>query len=110
MFTGFMSSGVHVYVFFSNEALVGRGDSRVTATVSPSGSDVVTVRVFCCPWVTLKTLSTVMLGLALAAAVALFSFFELVANVAAAASSLPVTARSKRHSLFSPHVFNAAVR
>ena len=67
MFTGFMSSGVHVYVFFSNEALVGRGDSRVTATVSPSGSDVVTVRVFCCPWVTLKTLSTVMLGLALAA-------------------------------------------
>ena len=67
IFTGSILAGVHLYSPFSNVAPTGLSALSVTVTVSPSASKVVTVKVFSCPTVTLNVLSTVMLGLALAA-------------------------------------------
>jgi len=67
IFTGSMLVGVHLYSPSLKVALSGRLESKLTVTVSPSESEVLTVNVFSFPTVTLNVLSTVMLGLALAA-------------------------------------------
>ena len=71
IFTGSILVGFHLYSPFVNVASVGPFLFAVTVTVSPSASKVVTVKVFSCPTVTLNVLSTVMLGLALAAEIRL---------------------------------------
>ena len=58
--------GVHLYSPSLKVAPSGRMESKLTVTVSPSESKVLTVNVLSCPTVTLNVLSTVMLGLALA--------------------------------------------
>ena len=62
-----MLVGFHLYSPPVKVASFGPFLFAVTVTVSPSASNVVTVRVFSSPTVTLNVLSTVMLGLALAA-------------------------------------------
>ena len=63
--------GVHLYTPSAKVAPTGPFLFSSTVTVSPSASKVVTVKVFSCPIVTLNVLSTVMLGLALAAEIRL---------------------------------------
>ena len=68
MLTGDMSAGVQVNtpVLLSNDAPLGRGVLNCRSTLSPSGSDVVTVNLPVTPTVTLKVLTTWMRGLPLA--------------------------------------------
>ena len=71
IFTGSMLVGVHLYMSLLNEAPSGSSVFCFTVTVSPSASKWVTVRVFSWSTVTLNVLSTVILGLALAAEIKL---------------------------------------
>ena len=72
IFIGSMLVGLHLYLPSSNVAPFGSFESKLTATVSPSKSKVVTISTFSRPTVTLNVLSTVILGLALAAKIALY--------------------------------------
>ena len=68
MLTGDMSVGVHVKtpVLLLKEAPLGRAVLNCRSTLSPSGSDVVTVSVPVTPTVTLKVFTTWMRGIPLA--------------------------------------------
>ena len=68
MLTGDMSAGVQVNtpVLLSNDAPLGRDVLNWRSTLSPSGSDVVTVNLPVTPTVTLKVFTTWMRGLPLA--------------------------------------------
>ncbi|KAK2187813.1 hypothetical protein NP493_153g00001 [Ridgeia piscesae] len=107
MFTDSMLVGVHLKTSPSNMAPRGP-ESIVTVTSSPSGSNALTVKLLSTPSVALSTASTVIFGLALDNVSATLVFLTFVSKVAAAASALSVTAKSKRHSLLSPHVLVAS--
>ena len=66
MFVGSMLTGLHLKTPPVKDAPTGAFDTSFMLTVSPSGSDVLTAKALSCPTVTLKTLETVIIGLALA--------------------------------------------
>ena len=63
MLIGFMLAGDQTKSLFCQVAPSGRVEVRLTVTTSPSGSKVLTDRVFSWPTVTLNTEATVMFGL-----------------------------------------------
>ena len=66
MFIGSMLTGFHLKTPPVKDAPTGAFDTSFTLTASPSGSDVLTVMTLSFSTVTLKTLATVIIGLALA--------------------------------------------